>query len=345
MSNKLSYILVTGAAGFIGAELVIKLLQSGENVIGIDNLNNYYDVSLKKARLERIKNLSLKTRVKWFFYKISIEDEKSLFELSKNFCIKKVVNLAAQAGVRYSIENPKSYINSNLLGFGNILEFCRKFEIENLIFASSSSVYGGNKTYPYREDQGVDHPISLYAATKKANEMMAHSYSHLYKIPATGLRFFTVYGPWGRPDMAPMIFTKSIIEGKILKIFNYGNMSRDFTYIDDVVEGIYRCCEKSASEDISYNSKSPDPSISSAPYRLLNIGNHKPVKLMRFIELLETELKIDALKEFLPMQQGDVENTYSDSSKLRSWINFSPKISIEEGVKKFVGWYRDFYNI
>tara|TARA_B100001989_G_C24540729_1_gene467421 strand:+ start:773 stop:1804 length:1032 start_codon:yes stop_codon:yes gene_type:complete len=343
MSKTPSLFLVTGAAGFIGAALVERLLKAGENVLGIDNLNNYYNPELKKSRLRKIEALKPNNLGSWIFKNFSIENKKAIDDLAEEFKPNIVVHLAAQAGVRYSIENPYSYINSNLIGFANILELCRKIKVENFVYASSSSVYGGNKLYPFKENHSVDHPLSLYAATKKSNEVMAHTYSYLYKIPSTGLRFFTVYGPWGRPDMAPMIFTKSIIEGKPLDIFNYGDMSRDFTYIDDIVEGIYKCCYKPATKSNSFDHINPDPSISFAPFRVLNIGNNKPIKLMKFIELLEETLEIKAIKNFKPLQKGDVVDTFSDIKKLKEWIDFSPKVPIEVGVRKFVKWYREFY--
>ena len=333
--------LITGAAGFIGAALAKKLLSEGEKVIGIDNINDYYDPSLKKARL---KQLDIYSNDKyWSFYKISIENTSQVFDLFQKEKPQIVIHLAAQAGVRYSLENPSAYIQSNLVGFGNILEACRKFQVKNLIYASSSSVYGGNRKLPFNEKDPVNHPISLYAASKKANELMAHSYSHLYGIPSTGLRFFTVYGPWGRPDMAPMIFAKAILEEKPIKVFNQGEMNRDFTYIDDIVEGIFRCCYQPATVNCDFNSILPDPSTALAPYRLFNIGNAKPINLMRFIELLEKLLGKKAKKDFQPIQPGDVISTAADTSALDKWIGFKPSTSLEEGVEKFANWYCDFY--
>ncbi len=333
-----NYILVTGAAGFIGASLIEKLLINGEKIIGIDNLNHYYDPSLKKARLEKIKSISEKQSNDFLFYKLSIEDKKEIGDLFDTYQFKTVVHLAAQAGVRYSLENPYSYFQSNLIGFGNILEAVRNGYVSNFIYASSSSVYGGNTKLPFTEDQNVDHPVSLYAATKKSNELMAHSYSHLYSIPTTGLRFFTVYGPWGRPDMAPMIFTKAILEKNKIKIFNHGNMKRDFTYIDDVTEGIFKCCYKPAT-----SKNNPNGFFSSAPYRVFNIGNSNPIKLMSFIELLEDKLDLKADKDYLDMQNGDVKETWADTDELRKWISYSPSTSIEKGVEKFVDWYKKYY--
>ena len=343
--NKKEFILVTGAAGFIGAALIQKLLSSGENVIGIDNLNDYYDINLKKARLENILSNIDDNSGEWIFREVSINDFDNLIDIAKNFSIDKVVNLAAQAGVRYSIDNPKSYFDSNLLGFGNILELCRYKKIKNFIFASSSSVYGGNKKYPFKESDLVDHPVSLYAATKKANEVMAHSYSHLYDIPSTGLRFFTVYGPWGRPDMAPMIFANSILNSKPINIYNYGDMIRDFTYIDDVVEIVYRCTKKAAIREDSFNIQEPLTDRSFAPFRIFNVGNSKPIKLMDFIEVLEKELGLKAKKNYMDMQLGDVKCTFSDTNQIKDWVDFSPDTSFAFGIKRFAQWYKSYYKI
>ncbi len=341
-TNKKQF-LVTGAAGFIGSEIVKKLLKNGEDVIGIDNLNNYYDPRLKKSRLKEIEKFHVNFSGNWIFYEKSIESEKVFKEISKLYSVKIVIHLAAQAGVRYSITNPKDYVDSNLVGFFNILEFCRENLVENFIFASSSSVYGGNKKIPFKESNSVDHPISFYAATKKANEVMAHSYSHLYNIPTTGLRFFTVYGPYGRPDMAPMIFAKSILNNKEIDIFNYGNMQRDFTYIDDITETIFRCCFKPATRSANFDSKNPDPSLSFAPFIIFNVGNNNPIELIYFIDLLEKNLGKKALRNYKEIQPGDVEITSSDSSKIQDWINFSPKKPIEEGVRLFASWFKEFY--
>ena len=333
--------LVTGAAGFIGAALVKELLSNGEKVIGIDNLNSYYDPLLKEARLQEINNL--KYSKSWEFYKLDIEDQKSIFSLFEKERPDIVVNLAAQAGVRYSIENPGAYIQTNLSGFGNILEACKKYKIEHLVYASSSSVYGGNQNLPFSEKQPVNHPISIYAATKKANELMAHVYSHLYGIPATGLRFFTVYGPWGRPDMAPMIFAKAILNKQPINIFNRGKMKRDFTYIDDIVEGLKRCCYKPATPNENFDRYLPDPSSSYAPHRIFNIGNSRPTNLMYFIEILEKSLGVNAIKNFKPIQPGDVEATAAETIALESWVGFSAKKNIEEGVPIFADWFKSFY--
>ena len=343
MISRVGPILVTGAAGFIGARLVHKLLESGEEVIGIDNLNDYYSIKLKFDRLTQIENNLLNYKGSWKFEKISIEDLTALKNVFNKYSPKVVVNLAAQAGVRYSLENPFSYIQSNLVGFANILEESRRNNINNLIYASSSSVYGGNTSMPFREDQEVNHPVSLYASTKKSNELMAHSYSHLFQIPSTGLRFFTVYGPWGRPDMAPIKFAKLILSGKPISIYNNGNMQRDFTYIDDVIEAVFRCCYKPATSNNTFDTSFPDPPTSFAPHRIFNIGNSNPVRLMKFIELLEDSLGVKAIKDFKPMQPGDVVGTAADTKLLEKWINFLPKVSLEEGLKYFSEWFKKYY--
>ena len=336
-------ILVTGAAGFIGAATVKKLLQEKFNVLGIDILNDYYDISLKEKRILDINNFAKNKLAKWVFHKISIDDMSSLENIFKMEEIDIVINLAAQAGVRYSLLNPESYVRSNILGFLNILECSRKYKVKNLIYASSSSVYGGNKNLPYMESKSVDHPVSFYAATKKSNEIMAHSFSHLYGLPTTGLRFFTVYGPWGRPDMAPIIFSKAIMENKPIQVFNFGKMKRDFTYIDDVVEGIYECCLKPAEVDEGFDYMNPNPSTSYAPYRVFNLGNNSTTELLYFIELLEKNLGKKAKKILHPMQNGDVKETSSDISLLNKWIGYKPKTTLETGVEKFSHWFLDFY--
>ena len=337
-------ILITGAAGFIGFHITKRLLIEGFEVVGVDNLNPYYDLRLKKARLNKLKNLSKKQSVKFFFFKEDLENQNFLTELFRKFKFNKVVNLAAQAGVRYSIENPSSYINSNIVGFANLLEVCRRNCIEHLIYASSSSVYGGNKNLPFSEEHNVDHPVSLYAASKKANELMAHSYSHLYGIPTTGLRFFTVYGPWGRPDMALFLFTKSILKGEPIKIFNKGDMMRDFTFIDDITESLFRVINKDAISDPNFDYLQPSPSASWAPYKIFNIGNSNPINLMDFISTIEEILGIKAKKEFLDMQPGDVASTSADTALLENWVGFKPRTSVKDGIKKFIDWYKDFYN-
>ena len=338
-------ILVTGAAGFIGFHITKRLLREGFEVVGMDNLSPYYDLRLKKARLQELEDFSKKQSVKFFFFKDDLENKNFLTELFRKYKFNKVVNLAAQAGVRYSIENPSSYINSNIVGFANLLEVCRRNDIENLIYASSSSVYGGNKRLPFSEEHNVDHPVSLYAASKKANELMAHSYSHLYGIPTTGLRFFTVYGPWGRPDMALFLFTKSILKGEPIQIFNKGEMIRDFTFIDDITESLFRVINKEASSDSNFDYLQPSPSSSWAPYKIFNIGNSNPINLMDFITTIEEIIGRKAKKEFLDMQPGDVASTSADTELLENWIGFKPRTSVKEGIKKFIDWYTDFYDI
>ncbi len=338
-------VLVTGSAGFIGFHLCKKLLEKGINIIGIDNLNSYYDVNLKLARNEQLKVLSEELGYKYIFFKGNIEDNQFIQNIFLKFNPQYVVNLAAQAGVRYSIENPQSYISSNLVGFANVLENCKQFKVKHLVYASSSSVYGGNALYPFSEMNNVDHPISLYAATKKSNEIMAHSYSHLFQLPTTGLRFFTVYGPWGRPDMALFKFTKAILANKEIEIYNNGNMVRDFTYIDDIVDGIILVIKKIPKSDKNFNKLNPNPGSSWSPYRIFNVGNSNAINLMTYIECIESILEKEAIKKFMPMQPGDVQKTISDTSSLKNWINFSPSTPVKEGVKLFVEWYRKFYKI
>ncbi len=342
MTKKL---LITGAAGFIGFHLSKKLLEKNFEVIGFDNLNSYYDISLKEARLKHLATLSKENNYPWKFIKGDLENHEILNNLFEKFEPKILVHLAAQAGVRYSITNPQAYINSNIVGFQNILECCRKYNIDNFIYASSSSVYGGNIKIPFSETDNVNHPVSLYAASKKANELFAHTYSHLYKIPSTALRFFTVYGPWGRPDMAPMIFTKAILEKKPIRVFNNGAMKRDFTYIDDVIEAIEKLINKPATSNINFKKEEPDPSTSWSPHRIFNIGNSQPVSLMKFINVIENELGKKAIKIFEPMQMGDVKSTYSDTTKLNEWINYKPNTLLEEGIKNFIDWYKSFYKL
>ncbi len=338
-------VLITGVAGFIGYHIANKLLKSGLSVIGIDNLNSYYDVDLKNSRLKLLSEQSKNQNIKFDFYKGDILDNNLITHIFQKKSFYKVIHLAAQAGVRYSIENPKSYIDSNLVGFSNIIECCRRKEIKHFIYASSSSVYGGNENIPFKEKYGVDHPVSLYAATKKANELIAHSYSHLYKLPCTGLRFFTVYGPWGRPDMALFLFTKAMLEGRPIKVFNGGDMIRDFTYIDDIIECIFKLLEKIPSPDDSFNKLDPNPARSWAPYRIFNIGNSNPIPLMSYISALEKSLNINAEKVFLPMQPGDVKVTSSDTKLLEDWVQFKPNTPIQEGINNFVSWYKKFYKI
>ena len=343
MSINKEKILITGSAGFIGAALSIKFLMDGYDVVGLDNLNDYYDVKLKNSRLENILITSKNFPSKWKFYNSCIEDNNKLKNIFKSENPDIVVNLAAHAGVRYSITNPSSFTNTNLLGFGNILENCRHSKIKHLVYASSSSVYGGNELLPYSEQQPVNHPVSLYAATKKANELMAHSYSHNFNLSTTGLRFFTVYGPWGRPDMAPMIFAKAIAEGDYINVNNFGDMKRDFTYIDDIVEGTFKCCLKPAVPDTSFDKSNPNPSTSYAPHRIFNIGSSRAINLKYFIELIENNLKKKAKVNLCPIPKGDVIATNSDSSALYSWIGFKPQIKIEDGMEKFLDWFKSYY--
>jgi len=337
-------ILVTGAAGFIGAALCKKLLANNKDVIGLDNLNSYYSKKLKYERLNYI-NRNNSGSGEWKFHEISIEENEKLKEVFEYYKPDVVVHLAAQAGVRYSLINPNSYTITNLLGFGNVLEACKDFEINNFIYASSSSVYGGNKKMPFNEEHEVNNPLSLYAATKKANELMAHSYSHLYGLPSTGLRFFTVYGPWGRPDMAPMIFADCIVNKKPIKVFNHGNMMRDFTFIDDIVEGLFRCSEKPAIKSEVFDPNQKNHYLSSAPHMIFNIGNGKAIKLMRFIELLENYFGTKAIKNFESMQPGDVQETLADTTKLHEWIGYAPTTQLEVGLSKFVKWYKEYFLI
>ncbi|WP_079506951.1 NAD-dependent epimerase [Mesobacillus jeotgali] len=332
-------ILVTGAAGFIGFHVSCRLLAEGYEVIGADNLNDYYDVTLKKERFEILEKIP-----GFHFFKLSLEDAGSLNAIFEHHSIDIVINLAAQAGVRYSITHPHSYVESNITGFLNVLEACRNYSVKHLIYASSSSVYGANEKVPFSTSDPIDHPVSMYAATKKANELMAHTYSHLYNIPTTGLRFFTVYGPWGRPDMAYYSFTRDIIEGKKIKVFNHGDMKRDFTFIDDIVEGIIRLVDRPPSPDPDWDPQNPDPSSSYAPYKIYNIGNNHPVKLTEFIQILEKLLGKKAMTEFLPMQPGDVKETFADISDLQQEIGFSPATPLETGLSHFVKWYKNYHN-
>lgn len=333
-------ILVTGTAGFIGSTLAIQLLERGDEVIGVDNLNDYYEVSLKEARLARLTGHPNFTDVR-----LSVEDRDGMEKLFEKYKPQRVVHLAAQAGVRYSLENPHAYIDSNVVGFMNILEGCRHHNVENLVYASSSSVYGANESMPFSVHDNVDHPVSLYAATKKTNELMAHTYSHLYGIPTTGLRFFTVYGPWGRPDMALFLFTKSILDGKPIDVFNYGNHRRDFTYIDDIVEGVIRTLDQVAQPNTEWDGQKPDPGTSKAPYRIYNIGSNNPCELLRYIEVIEDCLGKKAEKNLLPLQPGDVPDTYANVDALIEDVDYKPSTPLEEGIAKFVEWYRDYYKV
>ena len=353
-------ILVTGTAGFIGSHLALKLLERGDEVVGLDNINDYYDQNVKYGRLQRtgiindIKEgkdisenrlITSKSMPNYRFIKANLEDRETLEKLFKEEKFDKVCNLAAQAGVRYSLTNPHAYVDSNIVGFVNLLECCRHNGVKALSYASSSSVYGLNENQPFSTKDNVDHPISLYAASKKSNELMAHVYSHLYGLPTTGLRFFTVYGPWGRPDMALFLFTKAIIEDRPIDVFNYGEMQRDFTYIDDIVNGVIKVIDNPPKGDPSWSGKDPDPSSSKAPYKIYNIGNNNPVKLMDFIEALENKLGKKAKKNMLPLQPGDVPSTYADVSGLIEDFGYKPQTSIQEGIDKFVDWYVDFFNV
>ena len=336
-------IFLTGAAGFIGAAVCERLLARGERVVGFDNFNPYYDPALKRARIAQLQVTAARTDTSWALIEADLEDRAAVEAAFTQHKPTTVIHLAAQAGVRHSIENPAAYIQANLVGFGHILEGCRHQGVEHLVYASSSSVYGGNTNLPFTEHQPVNHPVSLYAATKKANELMAHTYSNLYGLPATGLRFFTVYGPWGRPDMAPMLFAKAILAGEPIRVFNQGRMRRDFTYIDDIVTGVIACADKPASADPSFDTAAPDPATSWAPHRLFNIGNSKPEELLRFIELLEQALGRPAIRDLQPMQPGDVEATAADTSLLEAWVGFRPSTSIEAGVERFARWYQASY--
>jgi UDP-glucuronate 4-epimerase len=331
-------VAVTGCAGFIGMHTALALLERGDDVVGIDNLNDYYDVALKRARLDRLAQYP-----GFRFGQVDIADRAALKAWWARERPQRVVHLAAQAGVRYSLTHPDAYIDSNLAGFGNVLEACRHGAVEHLVYASSSSVYGGNARLPFSEHDGVDHPISLYAATKKANELMAHAYSHLYRLPVTGLRFFTVYGPWGRPDMALFLFTRAMLAGDAIDIFNNGQMVRDFTYVDDIVQGVVRSLDRPAEPDAAFDAAHPDPASSTAPYRVFNIGNHQPTPLMDYVHAIEQALGVTALKNFLPMQPGDVPATFADVEALDAWVGFRPATSVAEGVRRFVEWYRAYY--
>lgn len=333
-------VLVTGSAGFIGSTVSHQLLDRGDEVLGLDNFNDYYEVSLKEARAER-----LRARAGFTEARVSVEDKAGMEALFNTHRIDRVVHLAAQAGVRYSLENPHAYVDANLVGFMNILECCRYAQVEHLVYASSSSVYGANESLPFRVEDSVDHPVSLYAATKKANELMAHTYSHLFGLPTTGLRFFTVYGPWGRPDMALFKFTRAILAGEPLQLFNGGHHRRDFTFISDIVDGVIGTLDQVAAADPVYDAKSPNPGTSKAPWRVFNIGSDRPVDLIRYLELIEEACGQKAIVESLPMQAGDVEATHADVSALNRAIGYAPKVTVEEGIPRFVAWFRDYYRL
>lgn len=336
----MSRILVTGAAGFIGSFVSHALVARGDEVVGVDNLNDYYDVKLKEARLARLTD-----RDGFRFVKLDLADRAGMERLFAEGCFDKVVHLAAQAGVRYSLENPHAYVDSNIIGFLNVLEGCRHRQVRHLVYASSSSVYGANESMPFSVHDNVDHPVSLYAASKKANELMAHSYAHMYDLPTTGLRFFTVYGPWGRPDMAYFKFTKAILAGEPIDVYNHGKMKRDFTYIDDVIEGVVRTLDYTAMPNPEWSGESPDPGTSRAPWRIYNIGNNQPVELMQFIDTLESCLGIKAIKNLLPMQSGDVLATYANVDDLVRDVGYRPATQIKKGIAEFVAWYRDYYDV
>ncbi|MBC7942325.1 MAG: NAD-dependent epimerase [Chitinophagaceae bacterium] len=333
-------ILLTGAAGFIGSTTALRLLSRHDEVVGLDNLNDYYSVQLKRDRLAR-----LQPHAQFRFVQMDVADRAGIEKLFAEERFDRVVHLAAQAGVRYSLQNPHAYVDSNIVGFMNVLEGCRHAKVQHLVYASSSSVYGGNTRMPFSEHDSVDHPVSMYAATKKANELMAHTYSHLFGLPTTGLRFFTVYGPWGRPDMALFLFTKAILEGRPIDVFNHGQMRRDFTYVDDIVEGVIRVLDRVAEPDPHYRADTPDPGTSDAPFRVFNIGNHDPVPLLDFIGCIEDALGLTAQKNLLPLQDGDVPATYADVDALREWVGFAPATDIRTGIAHFVRWYRAYYGI
>ena len=333
-------VLVTGAAGFIGMHTSERLLARGDEVVGLDNINDYYDPQLKLDRLARIE-----PHPNFRFVKLDVADRPAMEKLFADEKFDKVIHLAAQAGVRYSLENPHAYIDSNIVGFMNILEGCRHNKVKHLVYASSSSVYGGNTKMPFSEHDSVDHPISMYAATKKANELMAHTYSHLFGLPTTGLRFFTVYGPWGRPDMALFLFTKATLENRPIDVFNHGKMQRDFTFVDDIVEGVIRVTDHTAEGDPDFNADAPDPGRSKAPFRVFNIGNNNPVQLMDYIGAIESALGMEVKKNFLPMQDGDVPATYANTDELNAWTGFAPATSVTDGVARFVAWYRDYFKL
>lgn len=338
-------ILVTGNAGFIGFHTAKKLLERGEEVVGFDNVNNYYDVKIKEARLKILKQTAIQTGSSYLFIKGNLAEQALVNQCFKEHAFDRVIHLAAQAGVRYSLENPHSYVESNIVAFCNVLEACRHASTPHLTYASTSSVYGANTTMPFSEHQGVNHPLQFYAATKKANEMMAHSYSHLFRLPTTGLRFFTVYGPWGRPDMALFKFTQNILEGKPISVFNHGNHTRDFTYVDDIVEGVIRASDQIAKPNPQWNSNQPDPATSNAPFRIFNIGSNNPVNLSKYIEAIEDALGKTAMKKMLPLQPGDLQDTFADSIELEKATGYKPTTAVAEGVASFVQWYRNYFQV
>lgn len=338
-------VLVTGAAGFIGFHVSKRLLDRGDDVVGIDNFNDYYDPALKEARAQLLQDTAQQSSGDFTLVRGSIADKALIDECFTQHQFDRVIHLAAQAGVRYSLENPMSYVESNIVGFTNIIEACRYAKTPHLTYASTSSVYGANTTMPFSEQHGVNHPIQFYAATKRANELMAHSYSHLFKLPTTGLRFFTVYGPWGRPDMALFKFTKNIIENQSIPVFNHGNHTRDFTFVDDIAEGVIRSSDQIAAPNPNWDSNAPDPSTSNAPFRIFNIGNNNPVKLIEYIHAIEKAVGKEAILDLLPLQPGDVPDTFADSSALEQAVNYKPSVSVDDGVKQFVDWYRAFYHV
>ncbi|MBD3896246.1 NAD-dependent epimerase [Halomonas sp. ML-15] len=338
-------ILVTGSAGFIGFHTVKRLLERGDSVVGFDSVNDYYDPNIKEARLAILEETAKRTGSDYHFVRDNLANQQAVNDCFNEHGIERVIHLAAQAGVRYSLENPHSYVESNIVAFTNILEACRYAEVQHLTYASTSSVYGANTKMPFSEHEGANHPLQFYAATKKANEMMAHSYSHLFGLPTTGLRFFTVYGPWGRPDMALFKFTKNILADEPIPVFNHGNHTRDFTYVDDIVEGVIRASDQVATANPDWDSDDPDPATSNAPYRLFNIGNNDPVKLSAYIEAIEAALDKPAKKDLLPLQPGDVPDTYADSSELEKAVDYKPATPVEQGVANFVAWYRDYYQV
>ena len=338
-------VLVTGAAGFIGFHVSKKLLERGDDVVGIDNFNDYYDPALKEARAQLLNETAKNHQGNFDLIRGNIADKAIIDQCFKEHAFDRVIHLAAQAGVRYSLENPMSYVESNIVGFTNIIEACRYAKTPHLTYASTSSVYGANTTMPFSEQHGVDHPIQFYAATKRANELMAHSYSHLFQLPTTGLRFFTVYGPWGRPDMALFKFTQKIINGEAIPVFNHGNHSRDFTFVEDIAEGVIRSSDQIAQSDPNWNSDQPSPATSKAPFRIFNIGNNNPIKLIEYIKAIEKALGKEAIMDLLPLQPGDVPDTFADSTALENAVGYKPSVSVEDGVKQFVDWYRDFYKV